>query len=139
MLGGRYALTVMSRYVSERGGKLTDHRERDRLLYWYVQSFLWGWYASSTESTMNQDLHAIESLDGDLDRLIGAIPPRIDHPKRPMQITQNGACRSGRCRCALDNRRAERQDDAGGSVKRLRERLRRLYLLFYLPLYGSGT
>lgn len=50
--------------MSERGGKLTDHRERDRLLYWYVQSFLWGRYASATESIMNRDLHAIESLDG---------------------------------------------------------------------------
>jgi hypothetical protein len=73
VLGGRYGLTVMSRYVSERGGKLTDHRERDRLLYWYVQSFLWGRYAGSTESIMNQDLHAIESLEGGLDRLIGLL------------------------------------------------------------------
>jgi len=71
VLGGRYALPVMSRYVSKRGGKITDHKERDRLLYWYVHSFLWGRYAGSTESIMNQDLKAIEPLDGGLDRLIG--------------------------------------------------------------------
>lgn len=73
VLGGRYALPVMSRYVSLRGGKLPDHKERDHLLYWYVHSFLWGRYAGSTESVMNQDLHAIEVLDGGLDRLIGLL------------------------------------------------------------------
>jgi hypothetical protein len=60
----------MTRYVVSRGGFLTDHRERDRLLYWYVHTFLWGRYAGSTETVLNQDLEAIESLDGGLDRLI---------------------------------------------------------------------
>jgi hypothetical protein len=70
VLGGRYAFPVMSRYLHMNGGKPDDHLERDKLLYWYVQSFLWGRYAGSTESVINQDLAAIEESDGSLDRLI---------------------------------------------------------------------
>lgn len=47
-----------------------DHLELDKLLYWYVHSFLWGRYAGSTESIINQDLAAIEEQEGALDRLV---------------------------------------------------------------------
>lgn len=70
VLGGRYAFPVMNRYLHQNGGKLGDHIERDKLLYWYVHSFLWGRYAGSTETVMNQDLHAIETNEGALDGLI---------------------------------------------------------------------
>ena len=60
----------MSRYLWQNGGKLRDQAERDKLLYWYVHSFLWGRYAGSTESVMNQDLAAIEENEGALDRLV---------------------------------------------------------------------
>ncbi|MDP9372678.1 MAG: DUF262 domain-containing protein [Chloroflexota bacterium] len=70
VLGGRYAFPVMSRYLTQRGCQLKDIEEQNKLLYWYVQSFLWGRFAGSTESVLNQDLHAIEGLDGGLDRLI---------------------------------------------------------------------
>jgi hypothetical protein len=70
VLGGRYAFPVMSRYLVQRGGKLHDVYEQNKLLYWYVQSFLWGRFAGSTESVLNQDLRAIEQTDGGLDRLI---------------------------------------------------------------------
>ncbi|NLY50581.1 MAG: DUF262 domain-containing protein, partial [Firmicutes bacterium] len=70
VLGGRYAFPVMTRYLVLRGGKLRDARERDRLLYWYVHSFLWGRFAGSTESVLNQDLRVLEPIDGALDRLI---------------------------------------------------------------------
>jgi hypothetical protein len=70
VLGGRYAFPVMSRYLHQIGGKPKDYRERDRLLYWYVHSFLWGRYAGSTETIINQDLAAIENNEGALDRLI---------------------------------------------------------------------
>jgi hypothetical protein len=59
----------MSRYLHMNGGKPKDHLERDKLLYWYVHSFLWGRYAGSTESVINQDLAAIEESEGALDRL----------------------------------------------------------------------
>ena len=69
VLGGRYALPLMSRYLSQRGGTISDPSERDRLLYWYAHSFLWGRYAGSTESVLNQDLGAIEDIEGGLVRL----------------------------------------------------------------------
>jgi 5-methylcytosine-specific restriction endonuclease McrA len=70
VLGSRYSFPLLVRYLSERGGRLEDYRERDKLLYWYVQTFLWGRYAGSTETVLNVDLGAIEQRDGALDRLI---------------------------------------------------------------------
>jgi hypothetical protein len=70
VLGGRYAFPVMSRYLHINGGKPKDHLERDKLLYWYVHSFLWGRYTGSTESVINQDLAVIEEHEGALDRLV---------------------------------------------------------------------
>ena len=52
------------------GGKLADPRERDRLLFWYIHTMLWGRYSAGTEGVLNQDLAAIEEIDGGLDRLI---------------------------------------------------------------------
>lgn len=70
VLGSRYTFPLLARYLIQRGGHLTNFRERDKLLYWYVHTFLWGRYAGSTESVLNQDLHLIEDSDGTLDRLI---------------------------------------------------------------------
>ena len=42
VLGGRYALPLMSRYLTQRGGAVSDPRERDKLLYWYVNKFSLG-------------------------------------------------------------------------------------------------
>lgn len=60
VLASKYALPLMSRYVHQRGGKLSDQKERDRLLYWYLHTILWGRYSGSTESKLNTDLEAIE-------------------------------------------------------------------------------
>ncbi len=73
VLGSRYSFPVMARYLMERGGSLADHKERDQLLYWYIHTFLWGRYAGSTESVINQDLGLIEEKDGALNRLIGQL------------------------------------------------------------------
>jgi hypothetical protein len=72
VLGGRYAFPTMTRYLVEQGGRLNSAAERDKLLYWYVHSFLWGRYAGSTESVVNQDLRVIaEAAPGaELDALI---------------------------------------------------------------------
>lgn len=67
VLGGRYAFPVMSRFLQQNGGHLTDHHQQGKLLYWYVHSFLWGRYAGSTETIINQDLAAIsgtKTVDG---------------------------------------------------------------------------
>lgn len=70
VLGSRYSFPLMVRYLDERGGSLTNARERDRLLYWYIHTFLWGRYAGSTESYLNKDLSLIEDRDSALDNLI---------------------------------------------------------------------
>jgi Protein of unknown function DUF262 len=64
VLGGYAAFPLMARYLDERGCKLSGQEERDRLLYWYVNSFLWGRYAGSTETVLNSDLTALQA-DGD--------------------------------------------------------------------------
>lgn len=73
VLGSRYSFPLIARYLIERGGRIVDHKERGKLLYWYVHTFLWGRYAGSTESVLNQDLDAIEEIDGALDRLIALL------------------------------------------------------------------
>lgn len=70
VLFGRYALPVMARYIDRRNGHLSGAEERDRLLYWYFQSGMWGRFSGSTESTLNVDFEATEELDGALDRLL---------------------------------------------------------------------
>lgn len=73
VLGSRYSFPLLVRYLDQRGGHLSGHREQDKLLYWYVHTFLWGRYAGSTESVLNQDLGLIENPDGALDRLIAQL------------------------------------------------------------------
>jgi len=68
VLGGYAAFPLMARYLDERDCKLSGWVERDRLLYWYVNSFLWGRYAGSTETVLNADLTALQD-DGDGDAL----------------------------------------------------------------------
>lgn len=73
VLGGYAAFPLMARYLDERNGKLSGKTERDRLLYWYVNSFLWGRYAGATETVLNADLAALRD-DGDpLERLIALL------------------------------------------------------------------
>ena len=70
VLGSRSSFPLMVRYIERRGGSLSNYQERDRLLFWYVHTLLWGRYSSSMETTLNQDLESIEESDGGLDRLI---------------------------------------------------------------------
>ena len=70
VLGGPAAIPLMTRYFTQRGGKGLDHTERDKLLYWYVQTFLWGRYAGATETVLNQDLALIENPEGAVSRLV---------------------------------------------------------------------
>ena len=73
VMGSRYSFPLLARYVNQRGGKLTDFRERDKILYWYINTFLWGRYAGSTESVLSQDLRVIENKDNALDNLIALL------------------------------------------------------------------
>ncbi len=69
VLFGRFAIPVMVRYLDKRSGSL-DARERDKMLFWFVQAGMWGRFSGSTESYIDQDLAALEGSDGGLDKLL---------------------------------------------------------------------
>ncbi len=60
VLGGVAAVPVMSRFIAQRGFRLPDAQTSDKLLYWYVHSFLWGRYSGSTETVLNTDLQLVD-------------------------------------------------------------------------------
>lgn len=71
VLGGYAAFPLMTKLLDNNSGKLSNAQDRDKLLYWYVNTFLWGRYAGSTETVLNADLAALQSADGNpLDRLV---------------------------------------------------------------------
>ena len=71
VLGSRSAIPLMTYYLEQKGGRFDDFQERDRLLYWYIHTLLWGRYSGSTESILSRDLNAVKNANGDpLDALI---------------------------------------------------------------------
>lgn len=73
VLFGRFAIPVMARYLDQRqqrGRRPMDERERDKLLFWYVQAAMWGRFSGSVESYIDQDLAALEGEGDALDRLL---------------------------------------------------------------------
>ena len=73
VLGSRYSFPLLARYLNERGLKNLNAQDLDHLLYWYIHTMLWERYAGSTETKLNQDLEAIENLDGGVTRLINIL------------------------------------------------------------------
>ena len=73
VLGSKYAFPTMVRHLNDQGDHIPNHRDRDRLLYWYLHTLLWGRYSGSTESIINRDLEAISGGPGALDRLISLL------------------------------------------------------------------
>lgn len=70
---GRFAVPIMARYLDRRHQRKLGpmgEKERDKLLFWYVQAAMWGRFSGSTETYIDQDLAALEG-DGDgLERLL---------------------------------------------------------------------
>jgi hypothetical protein len=66
---GRFGVPVMVRYLDGRKGPMNE-KERDKLLFWFVQAAMWGRFSGSTESFIDQDLAALEGNDGGLDKLL---------------------------------------------------------------------
>ena len=56
-------------YLDRRSGPMGE-KERDKLLFWFVQAGMWGRFSGSTESFIDQDLAALEGADGGLDKLL---------------------------------------------------------------------
>jgi hypothetical protein len=69
VLGSRYSIPLMVGYLKKQGSTLNSNAEWNKLMYWYIHTFLWGRYAGSTESVLAQDLNIIESGEG-IDGLI---------------------------------------------------------------------
>ncbi len=70
---GRFGVPVMARYLDQRQqGKLgpMGEKERDKLLFWFVQAAMWGRFSGSTESFIDQDLAALEGEGDRLERLL---------------------------------------------------------------------
>ena len=70
---GRFGVPVMVRYLDQRQAKqrgAMGAKERDKLLFWFVQAAMWGRFSGSTESFIDQDLAALEGDDGGLDKLL---------------------------------------------------------------------
>lgn len=68
---GRYATPVITRLLHLNGGGFTDSSHRDKVLYWYVHSALWGRFSGSTETVLQQDYEAVER--GGVDALIATL------------------------------------------------------------------
>lgn len=66
---GRFGVPVMVRYL-DIINKTMDEKERDKLLFWFVQAGMWGRFSGSTESFIDQDLAALEGPNGGLDKLL---------------------------------------------------------------------
>ena len=69
VLFGRFGVPVMVRYMDRRIGVM-GAKERDKLLFWFVQAGMWGRFSGSTETYIDQDLAALEGPEGGLDALI---------------------------------------------------------------------
>lgn len=84
VLGSRYSFATMVPLLKKHGGNLPDPKERDRLLYWYIHTFLWGRYTGSTESVINQDLEVLEEPNP-----IDALIERLRQNRGDLRITPN--------------------------------------------------
>ncbi|KAA3640806.1 MAG: DUF262 domain-containing protein [Armatimonadetes bacterium] len=66
VLGGKFAFPVVAPFIDDQGGTIADDALQRKILYWYVNSFMWGRYSGSTETMIQRDLEAIQSngIDG---------------------------------------------------------------------------
>ena len=65
VLMGRYAFPVVARLLQLAGGHFANSAESDRALFWSVHSALWGRFAGSTETVLNQDYETANRLGVD--------------------------------------------------------------------------
>lgn len=73
VLFGRFAIPVMARFLDQRQQRRLGsmgEKERDKLLFWYVQAAMWGRFSGSTESYIDQDLAVLEREEEGLEKLL---------------------------------------------------------------------
>ncbi|MDM3902966.1 DUF262 domain-containing protein [Mycobacteroides abscessus] len=71
VLMGKYATPVVTRLLQLNGGGFTDSAHRDKVLFWYVHSALWGRFSGSTETVLQQDYDTVER--GGIEALISSL------------------------------------------------------------------
>ena len=72
VLFSKFAVPVMVRYLDTQGSRLNEIT-RDKLLFWFVQTGMWGRFSGSVESFIDKDLGILEQSNGGLDRLISEL------------------------------------------------------------------
>lgn len=72
VLFSQHAIALLSAFLDKNNGNITP-KQRDKLLYWYVQSGIWRRYTGSPDSALEVDLSIIEkaiSPDKSIEQLI---------------------------------------------------------------------
>ncbi|TVT56346.1 DUF262 domain-containing protein [Amycolatopsis rhizosphaerae] len=67
VLMGRSGIPVIARLLHRTpGGKFTDAEHRDKVLFWHIHAGLWGRFAGSVETVLQQDYETLErsGIDG---------------------------------------------------------------------------
>lgn len=64
VLASKFAIATMIGYIHAQPSAKLDNAHWNKLMYWYIHTFLWGRYASSTESKMAQDMNIIQEGGG---------------------------------------------------------------------------
>lgn len=72
VLASKAAISTMIGYLRLQPTTKLDNSEWNKLMYWYVHTFLWGRYAGSTESVLAQDLNTLANGEG-VDGLISML------------------------------------------------------------------
>lgn len=64
VLSSKLSIATMIGYLRKQQSAKLDNAHWNKLMYWYIHSFLWGRYASASESKIAQDLNVIAEGEG---------------------------------------------------------------------------
>ncbi|MEC9386498.1 MAG: DUF262 domain-containing protein, partial [Pseudomonadota bacterium] len=59
VLTGHFAFPILARFLDDAGGAAQGHATQNKILFWYVQTAIWGRYSGSTESVLSRDLNIL--------------------------------------------------------------------------------
>jgi len=72
VIKGRFAFVTIIQLMKDGGGEISDYHQWNKIMYWYIHTFLWGRYSASTESALAQDLTILREGKG-IDGLISQL------------------------------------------------------------------
>ena len=64
VLASKLSIATMIGYLRKQPSAKLDNAHWNKLMYWYIHTFLWGRYASASEGKMAQDLNVIAEGEG---------------------------------------------------------------------------